>query len=118
MDELAVKWVANVKSTPLGHASHPRIFARRPMKLARYAANGAVQIGRIDQSETAITPLPGIKDMFEAIGRSSEIKAAVAGKAQPLAEVKLLAPIPTPHRNIFCVGKNYRDHAKEFSNSG
>ncbi|PAB59169.1 fumarylacetoacetate hydrolase family protein [Anaeromicrobium sediminis] len=31
----------------------------------------------------------------------------------PLSEVKLLAPIPHPKRNIFCLGKNYLDHAKE-----
>lgn len=31
---------------------------------------------------------------------------------------KLLAPIPWPRRNIFCVGKNYHDHAAEFANSG
>ena len=31
----------------------------------------------------------------------------------PLSSVKLLAPIPTPPRNIFCVGKNYADHVKE-----
>ncbi len=30
--------------------------------------------------------------------------------AQALDEVTLLAPIPVPRRNIFCVGKNYRDH--------
>jgi len=30
----------------------------------------------------------------------------------------LLAPIPSPARNIFCVGKNYREHAKEFARSG
>ena len=23
-----------------------------------------------------------------------------------------------PHRNIFCVGKNYREHAREFTQSG
>lgn len=28
-------------------------------------------------------------------------------------EVKLLAPIPRPLKNIFCVGKNYADHAIE-----
>ncbi|WP_070119846.1 fumarylacetoacetate hydrolase family protein [Bacillus marinisedimentorum] len=28
-------------------------------------------------------------------------------------EVKLLAPIPRPAKNIFCIGKNYRDHAIE-----
>ncbi|MGY8993813.1 MAG: fumarylacetoacetate hydrolase family protein, partial [Rhodospirillales bacterium] len=30
----------------------------------------------------------------------------------------LRAPIPRPRRNIFCVGKNYYDHAHEFANSG
>lgn len=30
--------------------------------------------------------------------------------------VKLLAPIPKPPRNIFCIGKNYADHAKEIKN--
>lgn len=35
-----------------------------------------------------------------------------------LHDVKLLAPIPLPARNIFCVGKNYHEHAHEFSRSG
>ncbi|KEK24856.1 fumarylacetoacetate hydrolase family protein [Bacillus gaemokensis] len=30
-----------------------------------------------------------------------------------LTEVKILAPIPRPRKNILCVGKNYRDHAIE-----
>ncbi|MBU3180096.1 fumarylacetoacetate hydrolase family protein [Clostridium psychrophilum] len=30
-----------------------------------------------------------------------------------LNSVKLLAPIPNPKRNIFCLGKNYVEHAKE-----
>lgn len=30
----------------------------------------------------------------------------------------MLAPIPDPRRNIFCVGKNYLEHAAEFSCSG
>lgn len=34
------------------------------------------------------------------------------------ADAILLAPIPRPARNIFCVGKNYREHAKEFAGSG
>ncbi|HHT66565.1 MAG: fumarylacetoacetate hydrolase family protein [Caldicoprobacterales bacterium] len=32
-----------------------------------------------------------------------------------LEQVKLLAPIPKPVRNIFCVGKNYLDHIIEFA---
>jgi acylpyruvate hydrolase len=34
------------------------------------------------------------------------------GTPRPLAEVKLLAPVPRPGK-IICVGLNYRDHAKE-----
>jgi 2-keto-4-pentenoate hydratase/2-oxohepta-3-ene-1,7-dioic acid hydratase in catechol pathway len=36
----------------------------------------------------------------------------------PLSSVELLAPIPTPRRNIMCVGKNYSEHAREFARSG
>jgi 2-keto-4-pentenoate hydratase/2-oxohepta-3-ene-1,7-dioic acid hydratase in catechol pathway len=36
----------------------------------------------------------------------------------PLSQVTLEAPIPLPRRNIFCVGKNYHDHAAEFAASG
>lgn len=32
-----------------------------------------------------------------------------------LSAVTLLAPIPRPRRNIFCVGKNYRDHVDEMA---
>jgi 2-keto-4-pentenoate hydratase/2-oxohepta-3-ene-1,7-dioic acid hydratase in catechol pathway len=89
------------------------------MKLARYSVNGDIKIGRIDQSETKITPVSGAGDMFGAIERIAEIRAqADDAQAVSIADVTLLAPIPVPHRNIFCVGKNYRDHAREFSNSG
>lgn len=35
------------------------------------------------------------------------------GVARPLAEVRLLAPIPRPRKNIFCMGRNYAAHARE-----
>ena len=34
------------------------------------------------------------------------------------ADAALLAPIPRPRRNLFCVGKNYHEHATEFARSG
>jgi 2-keto-4-pentenoate hydratase/2-oxohepta-3-ene-1,7-dioic acid hydratase in catechol pathway len=46
----------------------------------------------------------------------SDLKPKTAGS--PLADVKVLAPIDQPRRNIFCVGKNYHEHAAEFQNSG
>jgi 2-keto-4-pentenoate hydratase/2-oxohepta-3-ene-1,7-dioic acid hydratase in catechol pathway len=45
-------------------------------------------------------------------------KAAQTVPRRPLADVQLKAPIPRPGRNIFCVGKNYHEHAKEFATSG
>ena len=36
----------------------------------------------------------------------------------PLSQVHLLAPIPRPRRNIFCIGKNYREHVREIQGSG
>jgi len=33
----------------------------------------------------------------------------------PLAEVRLLAPIPEPRRNVICLGRNYAEHARESS---
>lgn len=34
------------------------------------------------------------------------------------SDVEILAPVAEPKRNIFCVGKNYHDHAEEFHQSG
>lgn len=49
-----------------------------------------------------------------------QIEAVLADKTAPAidGDFKILAPIPIPRRNIFCVGKNYRAHAVEFGKSG
>lgn len=39
--------------------------------------------------------------------------ASKSAKATPLDRVKLLAPIPRPRRNVFCVGWNYTEHFEE-----
>ena len=49
--------------------------------------------------------------------RESDVRAAAAGAGLPVADVRLLAPI-RPRNNVMCVGKNYREHAKEFAGSG
>lgn len=43
---------------------------------------------------------------------------AAAAQAPVVEDAVLLAPIPRPAKNIFCVGKNYHEHAKEFAGSG
>jgi 2-keto-4-pentenoate hydratase/2-oxohepta-3-ene-1,7-dioic acid hydratase in catechol pathway len=65
--------------------------------------------------------VPGFSgDMSDFIARNPSVPkdAGKSGTWKPIAGQKLLAPIPTPRRNIFCVGKNYHEHAKEFSQSG
>lgn len=44
-----------------------------------------------------------------------EAAARGAGKERmaPLGSVKLMAPLPQPRRNIFCVGRNYFEHIRE-----
>ena len=39
--------------------------------------------------------------------------AAKAKRALPLGKVRLLAPIPRPRKNVFCVGWNYVEHFEE-----
>ena len=41
------------------------------------------------------------------------IAADAAAHALPLADVRLLAPIPQPKRNIVCIGLNYSEHVAE-----
>ncbi|MCC7425848.1 MAG: fumarylacetoacetate hydrolase family protein [Alphaproteobacteria bacterium] len=74
-----------------------------------------------------------IHDLFAAPGLPRDMVGIIRGgpvvleairsalpriKRLPAASVRLLAPIPRPGRNIFCVGKNYHEHAKEFHASG
>jgi 2-keto-4-pentenoate hydratase/2-oxohepta-3-ene-1,7-dioic acid hydratase in catechol pathway len=46
-------------------------------------------------------------------------RARAAAERAPVMEGAVLcAPIPRPAKNIFCVGKNYHEHAREFAGSG
>jgi 2-keto-4-pentenoate hydratase/2-oxohepta-3-ene-1,7-dioic acid hydratase in catechol pathway len=46
--------------------------------------------------------------------RVASLVAGAAPQAHaPLADAELLAPIPRPRRNVFCLGRNYAEHARE-----
>lgn len=51
----------------------------------------------------------GLQALRSVAARAAELSAF----ARPLSSVQLLAPIPRPGRNVFCVGRNYVDHVKE-----
>ena len=50
-------------------------------------------------------------------GLIDKLRAALS-RAPKVADARLLAPIPRTPKNIFCVGKNYHEHAREFAKSG
>lgn len=47
------------------------------------------------------------------VARFQHLLASGVPLPPPVPRDKLLAPIPRPRKNVFCVGRNYADHAKE-----
>ena len=93
------------------------------MRLVTFLHNGRQAVGIADEALAQVSPLPAeiAPDMLTLIANYDRLKdglAAAAGAPLPIAELQLLAPIPRPSRNVFCVGKNYHEHAKEFAGSG
>lgn len=90
------------------------------MKLATFSHEDVRHVGLVDDAAGRVHPMVGVADMVDLIAGWDAVKpeAAATGPGLALASVKLLVPIPLPRRNIICVGKNYREHAKEFSQSG
>src|SRR6266850_2854952 len=102
------------------HWFNPR---RAFVKLVVFEREGRRGVGILEQDER-IRPYR-LTDTEAAQGLQAVIEAKLAGRILPLADVtiaadgvKLIAPFPHPRRNIFCVGKNYYEHAHEFARSG
>jgi 2-keto-4-pentenoate hydratase/2-oxohepta-3-ene-1,7-dioic acid hydratase in catechol pathway len=113
------------------------------MRFVTYEARGAAHLGLLDGEHVfAFAPLArqaaragrgrGSRDeipddlvSFIERGSLAQARAALAlgrrllreGRARglvlPLARTRLLAPIPRPRKNIFCMGRNYAEHARE-----
>ena len=99
------------------------------MHLITFSDSNGRRIGVLDRAAGKLVDLavaaPGLpRDMLEFIRLGDDglakAKAAAASGMGVLAldKVKIEAPIPRPAKNVFCVGKNYHEHAKEFHNSG
>ncbi len=90
------------------------------MKIATVRIAGEVRVGVVDADDDSFAAfdLP----MAEAArGLLAVVEAETLPRTlspTPLSRVELMAPVPRPHRNIFCVGKNYHEHALEFARSG
>jgi 2-keto-4-pentenoate hydratase/2-oxohepta-3-ene-1,7-dioic acid hydratase in catechol pathway len=89
------------------------------MKFASFSYKDSTYLGVVDSAAGSVRPIDGVTDMVDLVTRYDQLKSSLkTGAPVALADVKLLAPIALPRRNIFCVGKNYGEHAREFSNSG
>jgi len=92
-------------------------------RLARRSGGGKGRRGVKARRTTA--EIPGDLLSFIERGSLSQAKAVVmlgrkllaTGKARglavPVSKARLTAPIPRPRKNIFCMGRNYAEHAKE-----
>jgi 2-keto-4-pentenoate hydratase/2-oxohepta-3-ene-1,7-dioic acid hydratase in catechol pathway len=94
------------------------------MKIAAYIHQDEPAVGLVSPDSREVRPLElparqrplGALPVIEALARGEPLPAL--GPAVALDRVRLTAPLPRPRRNIFCVGKNYHAHAKEFARSG
>jgi 2-keto-4-pentenoate hydratase/2-oxohepta-3-ene-1,7-dioic acid hydratase in catechol pathway len=90
------------------------------LRLATVLHQGHARVGRLDADARRLQ----LFDIDGSRGALPLIEAAAAGGALPgVAETidldpqALIAPLPRPRRNLFCIGRNYREHAMELSAS-
>ena len=94
------------------------------MRIATYRHHNQRHVGQVSADGLHVTAF----DVTPEVARHGAlrlIETAVAGAPLPalssntvaVADVHLEAPIPLPRRNIWCVGRNYHEHAKELSTS-
>ena len=97
------------------------------MKLVTFSHGERASIGVLIDGEKVVDVTPAISEkkrdhsVLDVISEGPSGLNAVrefvernAGKfAHPLIDVKLLAPIPWPRKNVFCVGRNYKEHIIE-----
>ncbi len=89
------------------------------LKLISYLYENQTAIGAVLDSHE-VAPLSNVApDMLSLIGMGAdglaEARAIVDRIPDTIAidQLEFLAPIPRPHRNIMCLGKNYAEHAVE-----
>ena len=93
------------------------------MRLATFDAGRGPRVGIVSADDTLVPVADLIpeapEDMVGVIDAGDALHARlrdVASRAQggaKVATVRLLAPIPRPRRNVFCVGWNYSEHFAE-----
>ncbi len=96
------------------------------MKLATFVDGGHDRLGVVDTERGVVVDVSSLVPeggLLTAIEHWDTVRPQLEANLAdlpgvPLDGVHLRAPIPEPRRNVFCVGKNYREHVAEFGRSG
>lgn len=91
------------------------------LKIATFTIAGERRVGLVDPKRETVAAFDVPSDV--ALHGLAGLLGSERGwprtlSEMPLKSVALEAPIPLPGRNIFCIGKNYFEHAHEFAGSG
>ena len=94
------------------------------MRIATYRYQDQRHVGQVSADGQTVTAFDVPADVAQH-GALRLIETVISGGTLPaltaqtvaVADVKLEAPLPLPRRNIWCVGRNYHEHAKELSTS-
>lgn len=92
------------------------------MRLACWNWGGKPSVGTVSADGAELIPLAvadaslGALPLIEALVHGKGLPAP-AGVRLPVSAVSLQSPLPRPRRNLFCVGRNYREHAAELATS-
>ena len=94
------------------------------MKLACIRRGESYAVALVDEAGAGFSIVPGYDGtaddgLLDIVKNGAGSQSAVpnGGEASSLSDAQFAAPIPRPSRNIFCVGKNYAEHARELATS-
>jgi 2-keto-4-pentenoate hydratase/2-oxohepta-3-ene-1,7-dioic acid hydratase in catechol pathway len=94
------------------------------MKIAAFLHQGQPGVGIVSADLASVQPFD-LSLPERSLGALPVIERLADGRGLPallpaiaMNALSLTAPLPKPRRNIFCVGKNYFEHAREFAGSG
>ena len=94
------------------------------MKIAAFLHQGQPGVGIVSADLASVQPFE-LSAAERTLGALPVIERLADGRGLPallpaiaMRALSLTAPLPKPRRNIFCVGKNYFEHAREFAGSG
>lgn len=89
------------------------------MRIATFTHQGQRRVGQVSADGLSVTPfaLPPEQAALGALALIGAATPATDGAPIALSSVRLQAPIPRPRRNVWCVGRNYHEHAKELQGS-